>query len=182
MQPGTPGTPPFWNDISAYRLDITNSVSLVAVIEKNVFPSTFWIDSDPWNLGFWNVNAFCLLPLIIDRDGRPHSLNEGMQQAQCLGTSLVQEIGNSVGSWRCFLLSSQPLSSSERDAKQRGLAEISKRFMARNSYLPQLYGSLKKLLIALLLSYFFRLTLSAQRKSLTRLFTSSHKTESPSLL
>ena len=59
--------------------------------------------------------------------------------------------------------------------------ESSPDFGGSSSDLPYLYGLLKKLLIALLLSYFLCLPLSARRKSLTRLFTSSHRTESPSL-
>ena len=34
MQPGTPGTPPFWIDVTTYLLDNTYSVSLDAMTEK----------------------------------------------------------------------------------------------------------------------------------------------------
>ena len=92
MQPDTPGTPPFWTDMSTYWLDIKNSMGLDAMMEKNNFPSK--VSSVHFLL--WNVKSLCLLPLIIDLVGRPRSLNEGMQQVRCLGASFVQETGNGV--------------------------------------------------------------------------------------
>jgi len=40
-QPGKPGTPPFWTEMSMYALVVRKEVSLLARIANNIFPSTF---------------------------------------------------------------------------------------------------------------------------------------------
>ena len=84
-QPENPGTPPFWTEVSIYKLPVRKDVSRFARMAKNIFPST--------------LSNEIVLNLLIVLESRSFGVNIPSASFQEAGTSpFRQKVSNKIES------------------------------------------------------------------------------------